>query len=231
MCSIAVGLACAAGVAYAAATFDRYQIIIDRSPFGTTVAPTQLVTSVKNLRLSALISLPDGPRAGFVDSQGKNDFMLRLNEKSERDVELLAVDYTKERVTIRHEGQLLMVGLQPGDVTVLTASSLMMMGGDNVPSALHPAPPPSPENLSPELRAILTPAPPPDPRSPEGRRYHEQMLQLINPTPAPDISTLALPMPGGLTQPQVQTPEPAQEAPQLAPSSPRRANRHGGFGG
>ena len=100
-----------------------------------------------------------------------------------------------------------------------------------MPSALHPAPPP--QNLPPELRSILTPAPPPDPRSPEGRRFHEQMQQLLNPTLPPDAANIALPMPGGLSQPlppsqpQVEAAEPEQSAPS---SAPRRGNRHGGFG-
>ena len=210
--------------------FERYRVILNRAPFGAIVVPTQTVTAVNNLRLSALVSMPDGPRAGFVDAQGKNDFFLRLNERSESNVELLAVDYAKERVTVRHDGQLLLIGIQPGDITVVNAAQAAM-GFGPAPSALFPGAPPLPENLSPELRMILTPQPPPDPNTPEGRRFHAQLQQLINPAPPPDPSTIAMPMPGGLVQPQVQLPSPDQSAPAEAPVLQRRGNRHGGFGG
>lgn len=210
--------------------FERYRVILARAPFGAIVAPTQTVTAVNNLRLSALVSMPDGPRAGFVDAQGKNGFFLRLNERSESQVELLAVDYARERVTVRHDGQLLLIGLQPGDITVVNAAQAAM-GFGPAPSALSPGAPPLPQHLSPELRMILTPQPPPDPGTPEGRRFHAQLQQLINPAPPPDPSTIALPMPGGLVQPQIQQAEPEQPTMQDTPYAPRRGNRHGGFGG
>lgn len=230
MCFSAVLLACLAGAVQAGVPFDRYRVILDRAPFGAIASPTQMVASLKHLRLSALMHLPDGPRAGFVDEQGKNDFVLRLNEKSEGAVELLAVDYPRERVTIRYEGQLLMLGLQPGDISVVSAVAQLMGNGANEPSALHPAPPPLPENLSPELRTILMPVPPPPPHTPEGRRFQMQMDQLLNPTLPADAANIALPMPGGLSQPQVQSADPAQDTQQTSPAAPRRGNRHGGFG-
>ncbi|MCX7008829.1 MAG: hypothetical protein NTY53_16555 [Kiritimatiellaeota bacterium] len=121
--SIAVVLVCLAGAASGVVPFERYQVILDRAPFGVAATSTQSVTALKNLRLSALIRMPDGPRAGFVDGQGKNDFVLRLNEKSENDVELLGVDYAKEQDTIRHEGQLLVLGMQPFADDELRASA------------------------------------------------------------------------------------------------------------
>ena len=215
-------------LAHAMPPFERYRVILDRAPFGLAATPTQAVTYVNNLRLSALVNLPDGPRAGFVDAQGKNDFFLRLNERSDNNVELLAVDYAKERVTIRHEGQLLLLGLQPGDVTVVQAARAQ--GGSGAVE-FHPGPLPS--NLAPDVRAILSPVQPPNvnANTPESYRFHSQLQQLLNPSPPPDAANIALPMPGGLAQPQIQPAEPEQPESAAAPTLSRRGNRRGGFGG
>lgn len=217
--------------AQASTPFERYQVILDRAPFGLPPAPTQTVTALKNLRLSALMRLPDGPRAGFVDGQGKNDFILRLNEKSDNDVELLGVDYAKEQVTIRREGQLLVLGLQAGDIAALVATT-PMMGFGHGPSALNPGPPPLPQNLPAELRSILgPPAQEPSPYSPEGRRWQVLQHQLLNPTLPPDADKIALPMPGGLAMPQAQTSELLPPSERQAPIDDlRRSSRRGAFG-
>jgi hypothetical protein len=218
------------GLAGAGEPFQRYQVILDRAPFGVAAAPTQAVTTLKNLRLSMLMRMPDGPRAGFVDGQGKNDFVLRVNEKSDSDVELLNVDFAKEQVVIRREGQMLVLGLQAGDAAVLAAASPMVSFG-HLPSALHPGPPPLPQNLPAELRTILgPPAHEPSPYSPEGRRWELQKFQLLNPTLPPDADKIALPMPGGISQPQSVPTELLPPADRPMPADPQRPSRHGAFG-
>ncbi len=227
---LAAGLVWLGGAASAAESFQRYQIILDRAPFGVAAPPTQTVATLKNLRLSMLMRMPDGPRAGFVDGQGKNDFVLRVNEKSEHDVELLAVDYAREQVTIKREGQLLILGLQPGEAAVLASAAVVMPFGPP-PSALQPGPPPLPQHLPAELRAILGPPPhEPSPYSPEGRRWELQKFQLLNPTLPPEADKIALPLPGGISQPQAVPAELLPPSPGAVPPDMYRSSRRSLFG-
>ncbi|MCX6996646.1 MAG: hypothetical protein NTV49_06080 [Kiritimatiellaeota bacterium] len=111
-CYLGIGLACA-GIAAAAPTtdFDRYQIILDRNPFGvsggvqaaTAVTNLNLAdTFAKSLRMSALLDLPAGPRVGLINTALTNQsYYLGVGEKSDDGVELVSINYLAEEAVLR----------------------------------------------------------------------------------------------------------------------------------
>ncbi len=112
-CTALSGVLAAAGALAAPSyPFDRYQVILDRQPFGeaaapasdTASAPTADMLFARTLRLCALIELADGTvRAGIVDTQTKSTFYLRPGE-SEEGLDLLSVDLEDEVATVRKGG-------------------------------------------------------------------------------------------------------------------------------
>jgi hypothetical protein len=88
--------AASAGAATAAlptdVAFDRYQVILDRKPFGELPAGANAATMVpqpesfaKSLRLSTIIDVDDGAtmKVGFVDSRTGKSYMLMPGESQD----------------------------------------------------------------------------------------------------------------------------------------------------
>jgi hypothetical protein len=103
--------ACAGGFPCASLAADqawsRYAIIVERQPFGVPPAstapeaPRQEQAFAGHLKLSAVLSLPSGQAAGFVDTRTRQNFILRERESTEDDIELIAVNFGDEEVTLR----------------------------------------------------------------------------------------------------------------------------------
>jgi len=109
--------------------FQRYQVILDRKPFGeappepTPTPPPPLNASesfARSLRLCALLELDDGSiRVGLVDNTTKKDFFLSEGEIVEG-VELVSASYDDEEAVLRKGSEMAVIKLQSGEIQPLT---------------------------------------------------------------------------------------------------------------
>lgn len=107
--------------------FDRYQVILDRKPFGEPPPPESLVRPVppsesfaKNLRLCALLEVEDGGiRVGLVNLQSNQNFFLGVGDVEEG-IELVSADYDDEEAVLRKGSEMAVIKLQSGDIQPLT---------------------------------------------------------------------------------------------------------------
>ena len=109
--------------------FQRYQVILDRKPFGeappdpTPTPPPPLKASesfARSLRLCALLELDDGSiRVGLVDNTTKKDFFLSEGEIVEG-IELVSASYEEEEAVLRKGSEMAVIQLQSGEIQPLT---------------------------------------------------------------------------------------------------------------
>jgi hypothetical protein len=106
------GLLRAAPPAFAAYEWDRYQLILEREPFGQKLMePADPQTPQQNdpqlaaqYRLSMLYTGRDGEaRAGLVRKQGNTSIILRPNEP-QKNVELIRINYLENTAVFRESG-------------------------------------------------------------------------------------------------------------------------------
>jgi hypothetical protein len=116
-----------------AAEWDRYQVILDRHPFGTlTVANTNITPDfAKSLRLSAIWMAHGQPRAGFEDTAEriKRDFVIGRGEVSEDGLELVDVNISEEAAVIRKGNETATLHIQSGASTNLPVVGAPGMAG------------------------------------------------------------------------------------------------------
>lgn len=93
-----------------ATAWDRYQVIVDKNPFGRADADTVGVIPdfAKNLRLCMLSKIPDTAhpgrilsRAGFVGPVATNQFTVQEGELTEDGYSLEAVNHAEQKVKLR----------------------------------------------------------------------------------------------------------------------------------
>lgn len=109
-------LACAAG-AWGRETqpFERYQVIIDRAPFGAApvnasatggpaAAPAAPPAFVQTLKLHTITATDDGLRVGFTDTKANKNYFLLVGD-SEDGYEVLDADYSADKAFIRKDGE------------------------------------------------------------------------------------------------------------------------------
>ena len=117
-------------VAFGTAQYDfsRYQIIIDRKPFGEPPPPPPLPTKAtpqaesfaRNIRLSGLVEKDDGSiQVGFVDKQSNKSYFLSEGE-SEDGIELVSASYEDEEAVLQKGGEMAVIQLQSGEVQALS---------------------------------------------------------------------------------------------------------------
>ena len=107
--------------------FDRYQIILDRKPFGTAPPPEAAAQMVpptesfaKNLRMSALLELDDGTvKIGLIDQASGKNFFLAVGD-TEEGIELVSADYEKEEAVVRKGAEMAVIKLQSGEIQALS---------------------------------------------------------------------------------------------------------------
>lgn len=104
----------------AQADFDRYQLIIERHPFGdeppgddmVQVLPSQ--SFARGMRLSMLFEGPDGKmRAGIIDSQSKKNYILTIGE-IENGMELIEADMDTSEAQLRNGNEVARLKLANG---------------------------------------------------------------------------------------------------------------------
>ncbi len=108
--------------------FARYQVILDRKPFGVAPPPPAEAPPVvnpensfaKSIRLSALLETDDGGvRVGLIDQVSNRNFFLSVGDVEEG-IELVSASYEGEEAVLRKGSEMAVIKLQSGDIQALT---------------------------------------------------------------------------------------------------------------
>ncbi len=108
--------------------FNRYQLIIDKHPFGEeppeaeTVQISLTQSFAKNLRLSMIFEGPDGDvRVGVVDAASKKSYILHMGEE-EDGLELVEADLRASEALLRKGNEVALFKLESGEIEPLSKS-------------------------------------------------------------------------------------------------------------
>lgn len=100
--------------------FQRYQLILDKQPFGQAPPEADVVqvqasqSFARNLRLSMLFEGPDGTtRAGIVDSTTKKSYILRIGEPQDG-LEMVEADIKASEAMLRKGNEVALFKLEAG---------------------------------------------------------------------------------------------------------------------
>ncbi len=111
--------------------FERYQVILDRKPFGDPPPEPEaprapVVTSpqqsfARTIRLSAIYEIQDGEiRVGLIDASNNNEsFFLSVGE-SHRDIELVSASFEEEEAVLRRGSEMAIIKLADGQIEAIT---------------------------------------------------------------------------------------------------------------
>ncbi len=112
-------------------TFDHYQVILDRKPFGNPPPPAPEPTPTprilspsesfaRQLKLCALIEDDDGTiQVGIINMQTQNSFYLKIGD-IEEGVELVSANYDEESAVLKKGDELAVLSFQTGTVQPIT---------------------------------------------------------------------------------------------------------------
>jgi hypothetical protein len=108
--------------------FKRYQLILDKKPFGQEPPEADVVqipiteSFARNLRLSMLFEGPDGDlRAGIVDTASQKNYILRTGEEKDG-LELVEADLRASEAMLRKGNEVALFKLESGEVEPLSKS-------------------------------------------------------------------------------------------------------------
>lgn len=100
--------------------FERYQLILDKQPFGQEPPEADMVqvpasqSFARNLRLSMLFEGPDGTtRAGIVDNSTKKSYILRIGEPQDT-FELVEADISSSEAMVKKGNEVALFKLEAG---------------------------------------------------------------------------------------------------------------------
>ena len=100
--------------------FKRYQLILDKPPFGQAPPEAEVVqvaasqSFARNLRLSMLFEGPDGTtRAGIVDNTTKKSYILRIGEPQDG-LEVVEADVRTSEAMLRKGNEVALFKLEAG---------------------------------------------------------------------------------------------------------------------
>ena len=100
--------------------FKRYQLILDKQPFGQDPPEADIVqvpasqSFARNLRLSMLFEGPDGTtRAGIVDNATKKSYILRIGEPQD-ELEMVEADIRTSEAMLRKGNEVALFKLEAG---------------------------------------------------------------------------------------------------------------------
>lgn len=110
-------------------SFDRYQVILDRKPFGSApvqevaVAPQpQAESFAKRLRLSTIIEVNDGSmKIGFIDTGTGKNYMLQPGESLDG-IEVVSGSWADEEAILKQGAEMALIKLASGTVEAITAA-------------------------------------------------------------------------------------------------------------
>lgn len=115
----------------AATDFSRYQIILDKKPFGdiasagvpagSSAADSAAMALARNLRIASILQVGQGEvRVGLVDQQSRASFILGIGETSEQGFTLVSVNLEDSTAVLRVGTETIPVKLEPAAVTATT---------------------------------------------------------------------------------------------------------------
>jgi hypothetical protein len=111
-------------------SFDRYQIILNRKPFGDAPPPQEAPRPLtpkpdsfaKSLRLSMIVETDDGDmRVGFVDNRTSRSYMLVAGE-AEDGIELVSASFEDEEAILRNGDEMALLKLASGSFEEIAPS-------------------------------------------------------------------------------------------------------------
>jgi hypothetical protein len=126
ICGIMILGAVAAAAIGDTPDFSRYQVILDRKPFGVA-PPPEVVAPVftpensfaKSLRMCALLEDDNGIRIGLIDQSNNKNFFLSVGQ-TEESIELVSASYEDEEAVIRKGEEMAVIKLQSGEIQPLS---------------------------------------------------------------------------------------------------------------
>lgn len=147
-------------------SFDHYQIILDRKPFGeTTVAPpptnaapvTATAPFAMTLAMTSICEMePGNVRVGLFDTKIKRSYLLSVGAEPEDGIQLVSADVTKEEAVLRRGTEMSIMKLATPTNTVPTAMApaggsagrpsfdFLRRQRENQPQTQPQTPPPAP---------------------------------------------------------------------------------------
>lgn len=107
-------------------SFDRYQVILDRKPFGSLPAPVSAVVAqpqaesfAKRLRLSTIIELDDGSmKIGFVETGTNKSYMMKPGESLDG-IEVVSASWDDEEAILKQGDEMALIKLASGTVEAI----------------------------------------------------------------------------------------------------------------
>lgn len=117
--------------AWADYDFSRYQVILDRKPFGDLVVPVTTdptapppISFAAALRLSMIIEEDDTGemRVGFVDTRSNKSYVLGVGE-SQEGIELISASWDEEEAVLRQGSEMALLKLQSGTFEAISGSA------------------------------------------------------------------------------------------------------------
>jgi hypothetical protein len=178
-----------AGAAQTPFPFDRYQVILQRKPFGNMPAPEppppppqpQGESFAKSLRLSMIVDVNDGEtmKVGFVDTRTGRSYLLMPGE-SQDGIEVVSASWKDEEAILKHGSEMALIKIASGEVRAIGP------GQPAPPGAAAPAPTAVRPTWEERRRARAAPPPPPEPPPPPKftgaeleRHLQEYQLEVI----------------------------------------------------
>lgn len=174
----AVGVVLAVGRAQAnlpqEISFDRYQVILERKPFGSAPVQEQSVTPqpqaesfAKRLRLSTIIEVNDGSmKIGFIDTGTGKNYMMQPGESLDG-IEVVSGSWADEEAILKQGEELALIKLVSGTVEAISPADQQRRQADQTRPDYQtrrrmrtqpeppPEPPPQPKYTGAELQKHL----------------------------------------------------------------------------
>lgn len=153
-------------------SFERYQVILDRKPFGSlppsgpVVAPQpQAESFAKRLRLSTIIEVNDGSmKIGFIDTGTGKNYMLQPGESMDG-IEVVSGSWVDEEAILKQGEEMALIKLASGSVEAITPADQRRRAAEQqrpdyaarrrARAQPEPEPPPQPKYTGDELQKHL----------------------------------------------------------------------------
>lgn len=152
-------VAAGAGASFGAPAFDRYQVILDRKPFGeaASLAPNTAAAGADEkpadpgqsfalgLRVCSLIDVEGvGPRVGLVDMKGNRSFFVGGGEESDDGIKLVSANLETEEVILQKGAEMAMLKVQAGAAPGVAGAKPTSGDSHRHNHGSSPIPPPTP---------------------------------------------------------------------------------------